>query len=405
MSPIQTTILIVAVVTIVGVVISFMRKSSALAGYEELRNEVPKIASALRAEMFRDGEDLVIAGNYKRRPAQVRFSYAENTPGLNLRMQAPVSFTFSSVPKGARATEGRVLLRTGNDMFDAKFVSRTDHPTQAKMLVGGRASLQNIEKLCCSQKTYLTLTRGSIEVSELVIPAPYTSRHVLDHLESMSIVAATAEGIPGAESVKIVPYEREKSTPIFRLALIIAAIAAVLGVFFIRPGSPDAALSAAAGTAAPRAEGVDPIDAARIGDLKGWHAMRPEEYDPDAAGVLRGSGIDPNGHFRLDIDADSEPDDVYLLANEQGKSRIVILQSGKKLYDTLMSNVVGAMPVPQSSLGSIQWRIPPRRYSSSGDGILLLTRSQDSVQPLLMIYADKKIASGVPAQWQSISFR
>lgn len=405
MSPIQTAVLIVALVTIVGVVVSFMRKSSALAGYDEIKDEVPKIASAMKAEMFRDGEDLVLAGNYKRRPAQVRFSYAENTPGLNLRMQAPVSFTFSAVPKGATATEGRVLMRTGNDMFDAKFASRTDHPTQAKMMVGGRAALQNIEKLCCSQKTYLTMTRGNLELSELVIPAPYTSRHVLDHLESMSVVAAAVEGIPGAESVKIVPYEREKSTPVFRIALIIAAIAAVLGVVFIRPSSTSAELGGA-GRDLPRAEGVEALDASRIGNLKGWHALKPEEYDPDAAGTARGAGLEPNGHFQADVDSDSELDDVYLLANDAGQTRIVILQGGgKKMYDTIMNHIVGGLPVPKDSIASVEWTAAPRRYSSSGDGILLLTREGDTLKPSLLLYADKKFIAGVPARWQSLSFR
>ena len=98
MSPLQIAVFVIALVTIIGVIVSSMRKSSALAGYDEIRQEVPRIASALKAEMFRAGNDLVLVGNFNRRPTQVRFSYDENTPGLNIRMQAPVSFTFSVVP-------------------------------------------------------------------------------------------------------------------------------------------------------------------------------------------------------------------------------------------------------------------------------------------------------------------
>jgi hypothetical protein len=401
MSPIQTTVLIVALVTIVGVVISFLRKSSAMAGYDEIKAEVPRIASALRAQLFRDGEDLVLTGNYKGRPAQVRFSYDENTPGLNIRMQAPVSFTFSSVPKGARATEGRVLMRTGSDMFDAKFASRTDHPTQAKMLVGSRSVLQGIEKLCCSQKTYLTMTRGNIELSELIIPQPYTGRHVIDHLDSMSVIAKAVENIPGAETVKVVPYKREKTTPVFRIALAIAAVAALVGVFFIRPAETD--LRAAAGASIPKAEGVDPVDAARIGGIADWHAMRPEEYDADVRDTLRGAGLEANGRFTLDL-GNNQRDVVYVLASDSAKYRLVVLQDGTTLYDTQFTSLVGALPIPKSSFDQIEWRSKPRANPDS-DGVLVLTRSNGELQPSAFFFSQGRIISGVPAHWQSISFR
>src|SRR5262249_9634020 len=131
-SHIQIALGITAVLTLIGVVASFLRKGALFKGYEDYRTEVPKIISAIKADVFCDGDDLVLGGNHKKYPVQVRFSYSETTPGLNIRMQAPVSFTFSVVPKGERATEGRVLVRTGDDMFDARFAARTDHPTQAK---------------------------------------------------------------------------------------------------------------------------------------------------------------------------------------------------------------------------------------------------------------------------------
>ena len=402
MSPIQIAILIIAVVTIVGVVVSFMRKSSALQGYDEIKAEVPKIAQALRAEMFRDGEDLVLAGNFKGRPAQVRFSYAENTPGLNIRMQAPVSFTFSSVPKGARATEGRVLMRTGSDMFDAKFASRTDQPTQAKMLVGSRAALQNIEKLCCSQKTYFTMSRGSIELSELVIPAPYTARHVTDHLESMAVIAKTVEDIPGAESVKIVPYEREKSAPIVRIALVVGAIAAVLGVFFIKPTSTQADLKTGSGNRVVSAEGVSPVDAANIGGLKGWHAQRPEEYDSDVAGSLRAIGIEPNGRLTVDLDGDEVKDVIYtLVADDSPEKRLVVMQNNNVIYQTRYNNLAGVLPLPKDSISGIQWQVRPRA-TPDADGILVLTNSETGLQPTVLMFSGRQTISGMPKDWQSI---
>lgn len=405
MSPLQTAILIIALVTIIGVVVSFMRKSSALAGYDEIKAEVPRVASAIRAEMFRDGEDLVLTGNYQGRPTQVRFSYAENTPGLNIRMQAPVSFTFSVVPKGARATEGRVLVRTGNDMFDAKFASRTDHPTQAKMLVGGRASLASIEKLCCSQKTFLTMTRGSMELSELVIPTPYTGRHVMDHIESMAVVAKTVEEIPGAESVKVVPYEREKSAPVFRLALVAGAVAAILAVFFLKPSSTQADLKAAGGQDFVRAEGVDTVDAAKIGNLRGWRALRTDEVDPEIVGAAKSSGLDGTGKIPIDLNGNEAPDVAYILRNEQGKDRLVILQDNGVVYDTVYNGLVGGLPVAASGVSSITWRVRPRALPENTGGVMLFSRSNDTLAPVILLVNGRNVASGTPQDWRAVSLK
>jgi hypothetical protein len=401
MSPLQIAVLVIALVTIVGVVVSSMRKSSALAGYDEIRAEVPRIASTLRAEMFRDGNDLVLAGNYNRRPIQVRFSYDENTPGLNIRMQAPVSFTFSVVPKGARATEGRVLVRTGNDMFDAKFASRTDHPTQAKMLVGGRAALQNLEKLCCSQKTYVTLTRGSIEMSELIIPTPYTGRHVLDHIESMAIVAKAVDEIPGAESVKIVPYEREKSTPVFRLALVIGAVVAALGVFMIKPGGETNLKAAAANDKVVTIEGVDPVEALKMQDVLGWHAMRSDEYDPDIAGLRRGIGMDANGRMTLDLDGDDQQDVVYLMRDNANQTRLMIFSDGNRVYSAGYANVVGALPVAKGNVDSIKWKVKPRT-TSPNQGIMIFRKKNDQPDPMIFYVNGHDVVTGIPANWRDV---
>src|SRR5437879_11204778 len=177
-------------------------------------------------------------------------------------MQAPVSFTFSVVPKGERASEGRVLVRTGDDMFDARFAARTDHPTQAKMLVSSKSMRTHMEKLCCSSKSYLTLVTGNIELSELVIPSPYTARHVLDHVESMAMLAKEVGEIPGAEKIKIAEYKREQSAPVVKIALAVGALVAIAAVFTGMTGVEDSSSSVVAGVV--QTEGVVAKDAAMI---------------------------------------------------------------------------------------------------------------------------------------------
>ena len=75
--------------SLVGVIISSMRKSTLLAGYGDYRQDIQKIATTLRLEMFRDGDDVVLTGNHKSKPMQIRFSYSETTPGLNIRRILP----------------------------------------------------------------------------------------------------------------------------------------------------------------------------------------------------------------------------------------------------------------------------------------------------------------------------
>src|SRR4051812_231562 len=117
--------------SVVGVGISYWREVTVFCSFEGYGPDAQTLASRLKVEVFRDGLDLVISGNLGRLPTVIRFSHADNTPGLNVRMRAPATFTMSVVPKGGKATEGRVLLRTSDDGFDARFVTRTDQPTQA----------------------------------------------------------------------------------------------------------------------------------------------------------------------------------------------------------------------------------------------------------------------------------
>src|SRR5688572_6471294 len=117
--------------------ISYWQQTHAFRGYEEYTSDAQAVAGKLNAEVFRDRDDVVLSGNFGRLPTVVRFSHADNTPGLNVKMRAPATFTMSVVAKGAKDREGRTLLRTPDDAFDARFVTRSDHPTQAKIFLGG----------------------------------------------------------------------------------------------------------------------------------------------------------------------------------------------------------------------------------------------------------------------------
>jgi len=401
LGPIQIAIAIVAVVALLGVIITTMRKSSLLAGYGEYRQDILKIAQTLKLEMFRDGDDVVLTGNHKYKPIQIRFSYSETTPGLNIRMQAPVSFTFSVVPKGAQSTEGRILVRTGDDMFDARFAARTDHPTQAKMLVTSKAMRQQMEKLCCSSKTYLTLTTGSIELSELVIPQPYTARHVLDHLDSMAMLADAVDDIPGAEKIKITPYQREKSTPIFRIAVAVGAVTALAVIFLMQPTPPDAALETGETPAPP---GILPVDMPLILKAEQWRGATADDFLPEVVSYMRSYGLTPEGRFEINVDGDDVPDVGYFLATDDGKRRVVLLQNRTNIFDSLYDDMAGVVRVPAQNMGSIDWKAPPSE-PPTGDGLMVLRGTAGNVRGIIFFVKDGRVLAATPSNYGSVGLR
>lgn len=403
-SHLQIGIAVIALVTLIGVIISFIQKSKTYAGYDDIKAELPRIVSFLKGDTFRDGDDLVITGNYKKFPVQIRFSYSENTPGLNVRMQAPVSFTVSVVPKGERATEGRVLIKTGDDMFDARFATRTDHPTQAKLVVGSKAMRSNIEKLCCSSKTFLTMTTGAIELSELVIPEPYTGRHVMDHIESMGILATMSESIPGAENIKIRPYEREKSMPVFRIVLAVGSIVALAFVFVVKPTSASPDLSELRADA-PRAQGVMLADSGSIGLQAGFHVATVDEFSSSIEGFVRTSGNEPSGRITLEFDSVEQPQDVvYWLRDADGKNRVILLKNGENVFDTYYKDLVGIARIPAANVNKIDWKIKPAE-EAEGDAVLLILRSGESFSGLVLYPGASRIFTGRPVNFESIDLR
>src|SRR6266704_4316201 len=78
---------VLAVVAAFGCLVVLVREAMLFRGYRSLKRVAKAIASGLRGTTFRDGDDLVINGFYRGVPAVVRFSFAENTPEVNLWMK------------------------------------------------------------------------------------------------------------------------------------------------------------------------------------------------------------------------------------------------------------------------------------------------------------------------------
>jgi hypothetical protein len=415
MHPVALALLILLVVGAVGFLIHLMRRGKTFAGYQELTGDAQQIAKSLGGgEIFRDGNDLVISGNYRHMPAIVRFSYDENTPGVNLSVKAKATFTMSVVPKGERASEGRVLVRTPDDLFDARFQTRTDHPTQAKMFVGGKVVMQQLQKLCCSSRTFFTITTGAMELSELTIPTPYTGHHITDHLESMAKLSKELEDMPGAETIKVRKLEKEKSN-ILRAAIVVGAIAAVITVYAATRGPRgEIPVKDLVDTEAPPA-GMMPVDAALVRKAKDWRLMAAEDFGPNIAGWMRDNGQELTGRIPGDYSGRKNQRDVaYLLAPAatpvegaapSTQRRVLLLVEGINLYDAEYQEIVGVARVPQESIANIDWGKNPPQGTPDGDGLLIVRKSGDPRSGLVLFVSDKHIVTGVPVNYQQVRLR
>ncbi len=404
LSPIAVALAIIVVVTLVGFIIASLRDRSTYAGYEEIIGEVRQVSRSLKGEIFRDGTDLVTSGNFFKLPVIVRFSYDENTPGLNLRMSAPATFTLSVVPKGAQATEGRVLVRTSDDMFDAKFTSRSDHPNQAKIFLGGKTVNAALHKLCCSQKTFFTMTSGSMELSELVIPEPYTAHHILDHLESMRRLAAAASEMPGAHTVAIHEIEKERNV-VGRLAIAVGVITAILVVV---GATRNLTSSAKAGPADPGAatvgHGVFPVDASGIPQAARYRAASERDLDAAALAFLRQFGEVHAGRVAGNYSGQSNPRDVaYLLIPESGPWRVVLLAKGVNKLDSQFASVAFIARVPQARLKGITWANQGPADEPDGDGLLIVRKADEQTSGNVVYFSGGRLISGAPANFNQIS--
>ncbi len=400
LAPVALALIVVLAVAAVGGLLAVLRHLARFRSFHDLATDAQKIAKALGGNVFRDGDDLVISGNQGRWPVVVRWSHSETMPGLDIRMEAPASFTLWVTPKSAAATEGRALLRTNGDMFDARFSTRTDHPTQATMLLGGRNVVPAIQKLCSSSQTALAITSGSIELSAQIIPRPNTSKQVLDQLAGMELLADFLKTIPGAERFNIRPIRKEHHI-IGRLAIAAGVVAAVLTVVAASSKPPDQPL-----TAVPSAvpAGVLPLDAMQIANVSNYRLAATDDFDAGAAAWLRGNGVAPSGRLAADFLGSGEPHDTaYLFVDKEGNRRVVLLADGNSKYDIKLTYAGLIARVPKRIIGSINWvGISPQ---ADGDGLLVIRRPDDVKSGLVLFVRGPRIISAVPANYQAINLQ
>ena len=401
LNPVAISVVIVAAVVFVGAFIAYFRDRKVYGGHQQYATDARNLAKKLHGEIFRDGEDLVINGTHGGRPVVIRLSFAENTPGLHIRMAAPANFRMSVVPKGARSTEGKVQVRTGDDSFDARFLTKSDHPTQAKMFLGSKGVMPELGRLGCLARGFVNFTQGAIEQGEALVPVPNTGQHIQEHLQSMERLATDLSRMPFADRVEVKPFKRERRVAL-RLAIVAGIITVLVAIITAAQQPLDTPLPAASAAHLP--EGITAMDAALLGDVQGWHAAIADDLDPDAAAWARNSGQKETGHFVADLNGHHAGlrDSVYLLVSTDGGRRLAIIIDGKVRYDVKYSWLGLAAIVPKDNIARIQCK-GPKPPDPDGDAVLILRKPQDRTAGILLYFSDGKLVSAVPSDYQSIN--
>ncbi len=401
-SPLQIALMIVAALAIIGVVITLVRSSMTYSGYAEIAHDIRRLGLSLHGEIFRDGSDVVVSGNYQQLPAVVRFSNEENTPGLNIRMQAPATFVLSVAPSGTQVAEGgRNLVKTTDELFDSRFTTRTDQPAQARMFIS-KHTTSLLQKLACSKNTYVTCGGGSIELSELVIPDQNTAGHVLDHLKAMWTLSRALREMPGSDRVKLVTFARERHVAA-RVAMVVGGVVALLSIFAATqvPNHPPVS-----GVNQSLTSGILPLDAVHINNANNWRAATSDDMDPVAVNWLRGNGQQPNGRIEGDFSGKGTGRDVaYLLVGPDGAKRVVLLADNDNRYDTTFPYIGIAARVPKGIVGSIEWVEGKAPEGVDGDGLLIVRKPDDATSGVVIFLSGRSIVSASPVNYQNINLQ
>jgi hypothetical protein len=389
-----------AVTFLLALVIAVSMRRSRFSGYGEIVKDVDRLSrTLLQSETFRDGADLVIRGNHGRWPVLVRFSSAEESSALSITLHAPANFQMLVAPVSARKPETGTRIRTVDGLFDFKFCTTSEQPMVARMFVAGAGTVQLIKKLCWASFTSLRIGPGELEL--LVRPCNIANvfDYVQQHLATMEKLAESLRAMPGADTIRIVPF-RKPGSRMLKAAVAMALSIALLEASHLSASGPGQEQVFA--SQPPAHEGVLPSDAANILYLKGWRLAQEADFDAnEMGGCAQGaaSGATLHGSFT----GNTTHDVAYILASDEGMKRIVVLSEGRLVYDRRYRQILAAARVPAADLNAIEWR-DPLLSKPDGDGLLIVTKPGDSTANLILAFKDGSLMLGAPMNYQKLAF-
>jgi hypothetical protein len=411
--PLVIVVAILAVTSVTALIASFVRERKMFAGYDELRADIQSLKSKLNAEVFRDGTDLVISGTQQKLPVVVRFSYAENTPGLNIRVHGPSTINLAVIPKNAMVylpENLRAAVSTTDDMFNSRFQIRADDGASARMFLMGRATAKELAKALCSSRSTLNITHGALELSETTIPQPNAGGHAAGHIDSLLALSAVLAKMPGAQ-LAVVDKPQLPKRFLSRTAIVFGAAAALLSIVGavsqlrespVAPPKPANQLAVE-----ERSAGVIAVDAKVIPSLDNFRVVKPTEFNPSVVSWMKSKSVEPDGRVPLMLNKSqaetAEPPDVaYLLTDPAGNRRVVILYGNKILFDAPNFGPISILRVPAGDIPEAENEKTPK---PDGDGLLVITDPNRPEKTFLLYLSAGAIRNRTEPNWTQLNLR
>lgn len=395
--PQMIAILVISALAVAGIVAAVLREIRLFDGFRDIAPEAKTIANQLRGEVFRDGHDLVIAGEYRGIPTVVRFSKQKNAPAVGLHVRIPAACQFSLIPKQMAGSSLFPTVKLRSRILNERFVAGSANPDDLELLLTSDRAVRQLEKLCCSSKTICEVNRGRLELLEMVLPEEL-ARHILDHLQVIRGFSDVLMTMPESDRVKVLPLVRESSSWFVRVAvaagIVVVAMSVIAatgerGKFQVR-SVPDSGL----------VHGVPVNDASVINGMDRWRMAKPEEIHAEFAKWLRESGQKPESRIEFNpVGSGLSRGVAYLLVRDDGSRRLVILVDHRAVFDACFSRIDGIALVPAASFPKLKWG---QGQAPDGDAILVVRDAGDPRSAELLFFPNGTLFSGVPRDYSAI---
>lgn len=391
-------ILAALLIPLVGMLLEGLYERMTLRGYPGMGEALLVLKKALHGRIRRDGHDLVLSGSMGRRSVVARFSHAENSPELSLKVLAHADFTLYCLPHKHPAGLGRATLRTTDPSFDSTFRVTTDHPRQAAFLLAYTDTVKAIRKLCYSSQTLLALRDGSLEFNEMTFQAGDVYQHVLDQTRLMVKIADAAAKTAGAS---LAVAERQ-SRNWFRIAYVCASVLLLTATLVARVRRDTGKSSAVVANAPKPAE---PSELSQIPDSNGWRLVQISDFDPSALNWMREEGHPVEGAVAFDVIPKRETGVAYLLKPKAATAptRLVITMNGSVKFDVKFPEVAMMALVRHDALNYIEWGGRPPQAHPEGDGVLVIWRLNEPQSSTLFFANGSRVYSADPKDYQDVT--
>ncbi len=398
--PMMIAGLVVAVMAVAGIVAAVLREMRLFDDFRDIAPGVKTIANQLRADVFRDFEDLVVSGMYKGIPTVIRFTKREHSPAMGLYVRIPSPCQFSIVPKRLAGKAQSAVSLKGRRL-QSEFVAKAASAEPLEELLERDRNVKLLEALCCSTSTLLEVNTGRLELLEMEMPEEL-DRHVSDHLQAIHEFSEVLAEMPGASEVKVLPLVRQGSSLAVRLAVATCVVVMAISVI-ATTREHGIALVKAVSESAP-VNGVPADDANEIDEMSRWRILKSNEFDGKFAEWLRDAGQQPAARVEFRPVSDGLSRGVaYLLTREDGARRLVVLVDHKPVYDTAFSRLDGIAMVPKTSFPKLKWGAPAQK--TAGDAILMVRDAADPRSAELLFFPNGTLFSGVPKDYTGIDLQ